>query len=1732
MSNQTTFDSASLAVVKPGMDEALGAVNERLIRYFDEPGANSDALNEVRTELHRVQGVLRMIGLDGVAVFCSEIDLVLGELVGNAALFSPLYRTVLQSALNGLTSYLDALTQGADNAALRLFPKYEAMQHLRGMEMSFEQDLFFPSLAVPLPEGIVVIPENAAALCAAAHRQYQRALLRWLRKDDVEAAYPEMQHALDAMVNCASEYPQFWWVAGGLLDCARVVSQDIYVRKLLGRIDRQMRAVGKGLAGNTQAVMNEMLYLIGMSEVESERVAQIRQHYALEKYFPVALSYAEEKHSYEELLDQMQEAEDNWEQCVAGSKDACIKFVEYIESIAQKSDTLERSPPQYLSQKIEALSEHLREPEYARLIGEDVAMALMLWRSGMAQYETIDRRFMERARILSDQIDAAMNHKPEDTQRIEELIKLYGQTEQGSVTATLASEMLANLELVEQGLNLFFGDTRRRDDLASLQRLLVQIRGGLHILSLELPERLLNEIQSMVQYFTKETVAPKPQITQAVAKAVSALHAYLQQLARGQKEDTDAMREALNELDGCQLAAPTTPVPAKEEPVKTASPVPERPANEDAELLEIFLEEAKEVLGIMRDNVEISQLHPEDAEPMVTMRRGFHTLKGSGRMVGLKELGEVAWACERAMQKCVQDRKPASAGLLHFVVDATQAFAGWVADLEKQGHTSIEASDLIERARQIESGMNLPVVENEQESEKAPEKQETAVEDSPQVQTVEALAEPEAPKQQPEEVVPAHDFAEPQSIVIGEIALPPTLFKIASEEASQNVAELHRHYASFIATQPRQVAYDFMRAAHTLAGICRSLGFMSVVHLSAAVEGWLQANMDGEAEIGSWQEKMLEDAIAALDVMVRRICDRQMPEAQDELVQRVQSDKDRIIGEREGAAEEISLAGIHEAQHGTEALEPEEIQPEEVQPEEVQPEEVQPEEVQPEEVQPEEIQPEEIQPEEIQPEEIQPEEAAHADEDLNETLREMRAEEPARIKSVQARESAVRDDLDEQLLPVFLEEADELLPKIGDCLRALRQSPEGERNLLNRLLHTLKGSARMTGAMRMGDIAHAMESSLLDQDLASEILDDLESDLDRLNALLEELRSGKVQEPLAPAAEETQEAMPAGLERVQQLSMLRVRSDVVDRLVNQAGEVSVARSRVETELRAFKDGLVELAGSVARLRKQLREVEIQAESQIQARVSLATERNEQFDPLEFDRFTRLQELTRFMNESVHDVQTVQQTLLKNIDETNSALQAQSRLNRELQQNLMGVRMVPFGSMSERLYRLVRQTGKELNRRANLELEGTNVELDRSVLEKMTAPFEHLLRNAIVHGLEDEQQRINSGKDAIGEIRLSLRQESNEVVFEFSDDGKGLNFAGLRSEAIKKGLIEDIDAEISDEQLAQLIFTTGISTAAEVTEIAGRGIGMDVVRSEITALGGRIDVSSQPGKGTRFTIHLPLTLAVTQVLMVLAGDRAYAIPSTMVEQVRQVKPDELQGLYSEQRIEWEGNAYPFSYLPTLLGDEEREPEVHPYNAVLLLRSGNQRIALHVDELRGNREAVVKNIGPQLSRLSGIAGATVLGDGKVVLILNPAQMKQRFAVRKAPKVEAVLPDAQPTVMVVDDSLTVRKITTRLLMRAGYQVVTAQDGVDALEKLNELIPSVMLLDIEMPRMDGFELTKLMRRDEKTKNVPIIMITSRAADKHRDFAMSLGVNAYLGKPFQEDELLEQIVSLLPPAA
>jgi chemosensory pili system protein ChpA (sensor histidine kinase/response regulator) len=677
--------------------------------------------------------------------------------------------------------------------------------------------------------------------------------------------------------------------------------------------------------------------------------------------------------------------------------------------------------------------------------------------------------------------------------------------------------------------------------------------------------------------------------------------------------------------------------------------------------------------------------------------------------------------------------------------------------------------------------------------------------------------------------------------------------------------------------------------------------------------------------------------------------------------------------------------------------------------------------------------------------------------------------------------------------------------------------------------------------MRLGEMAHRMESSIEQigsENLQAVQLEPLLARFDTLQANFDAL--GHVA-PLTPAA--TPKAVAAPVHDVRTHArpssgqLVRVKSQLLDRLVNQAGEVMISRSRMESRLVQLRASLSELDGNLNRLRQQLRDVELQAETQMQSRLALTKDAAQGFDPLEFDRFTRVQELTRMMAESVNDVATVQRSLQQTVQGTEDDLVAQGRQARELQRDLLRTRMVEFDSVSDRLYGVVRQAAKESGKQVKLDVVGGSIEMDRGVLDRMTPAFEHMLRNAVAHGIEDAAVRTKAGKPAIGTITILLHQESNDVSVAFQDDGSGLHFDKIRAKAVANGLIA-ADAELSSADAANLLFTPGFSTADQITEIAGRGIGMDVVRTDVNALGGRIETTTELGQGSTFKLVLPLTTAVTQVVMLRMGDFTIGVPANLMETVLRMPVAELDKAYADDAYTMAGQAMPFFWAGALLQISARSHEHVSKNAqVAVFRSAGQRLAMHVDEVLGNREVVVKNLGPQLARLPGLAGMSVLASGAVVLIYNPVALatvygEQAREVRRAAAAgEAVsianLPaeaDQLPLVLVVDDSITVRRVTQRLLKREGYRVALANDGLHALEKLADEKPAVVLSDIEMPRMDGFDLVRNIRADDKLRDLPIIMITSRIAEKHREHAKELGVDHYLGKPYSEDQLLELV--------
>ncbi len=798
-------------------------------------------------------------------------------------------------------------------------------------------------------------------------------------------------------------------------------------------------------------------------------------------------------------------------------------------------------------------------------------------------------------------------------------------------------------------------------------------------------------------------------------------------------------------------------------------------------------------------------------------------------------------------------------------------------------------------------------------------------------------------------------------------------------------------------------------------------------------------------------------------------------------------------------------------------------------------------------------------------------------------------------------EAVTSEGIDPEILQYFTEESSELSSAIDASLSRLMDAPGdvAERALLMRHLHTIKGGARLAELGEIGDHVHAWESELLaaqtqERDHTSAFwqlqLDrqaSLQSLLARLGGLVPQVAPAPEPEPLAiiedaePAAlapdhERQGEALtlPALHERPHDLGLVnpppmlrhaqgdaargpqelvRVSADLLEKLVNLAGETSIARGRVEQGVMNFQQSVEEMGTTVQRLAEQLRRMDIELESQIRARHSHEIEgKYEEFDPLEMDQYSALNQLSKALSESASDLVDIKSTLLDRARDAETLLLQQSRINTELQEGLMRTRMVPFSRLVPRLRRIVRQTAQEVGKLADLEVLNPEGEMDRSLLERIVAPLEHMLRNAVDHGIEEPAQRQEHGKPEEGKVVLNLSREGGEVVLTLSDDGRGIALASVRAKAVERGLMRP-DEQLSDDELIQFIFDAGFSTAAAVTQISGRGVGMDVVQSEIKQMGGSVEIRSRPGEGTTFIIRLPFTVSVNRALMVRSGEDIYAVPLQQVEGIVRASPAELESYYAPDAplFEYAQVAYQLHYLgefvhghrkPNLVGQQMPLP-------VLLVRGGDQRrIAVQVDGLMGSREVVVKSVGAQLASVAGISGATILGDGSVVIILDLQAMLRASLLTlrlrgttAAPEVLAPAPTpALPaavqespalkmrTVMVVDDSVTVRKVTSRLLERHGYRVLLAKDGMDAIARLEDITPDIMLLDIEMPRMDGFEVAALVRHNPRLEKLPIIMITSRTGEKHRERAFAIGVDAYMGKPFVDQKLLETLQELL----
>jgi chemosensory pili system protein ChpA (sensor histidine kinase/response regulator) len=1120
----------------------------------------------------------------------------------------------------------------------------------------------------------------------------------------------------------------------------------------------------------------------------------------------------------------------------------------------------------------------------------------------------------------------------------------------------------------------------------------------------------------------------------------------------------------------------------------SADPVEEQPvlaADADPEIVEIFLEEATEEYASIAQGLPAWIGSPDNRDELEGIRRSFHTLKGSGRVAGALRTGEFAWAIENLLNHIIDGSIEVGADQLALLGQVPDALSGLIAEVADGSGPATDYRALMACADSLARGEPAPV---------------------------DILVPADAGTVQAgmDVTTSSVDIGESRHVVSApaevEQDTEPEFIAIFARECRDHLTAIRDFLdACEQAHEPCTVSESLYRALHTLSGIADSADVQSIRDLAGDLYIYFDGLRKAQRPVSAAALDVLQACVVTLSDLVERLPDRSFDasglQALRSRITALQQD-DRRAGQTQPGEQPADLYA-------------------------------------------------ELDPELL---EVFLDEASEIIDNSETTLRAW-SREPGNTVLI--------DEFQRQLHTLKGGARMVGILAIGNlshCLESLViRVVDGHvgtsTHLFARLQEAHDRLAYMLGQVKLRNLPDGIEELQAALDNFGIEGDEVEvQDAAGETGLETNVECTPVAEPEADTVSDAEaaeqaviqalqgsaavegEVMPRRVERRKSSRVrgeqVRVQAGLLDDLVNNAGEMSIYRSRLEQQVGAYRFNLAELEQTTNRLRDKLRQLEIETETQILSRYEQESDaRNPDFDPLEMDRYSNLQQLSRSLLESISDLHSIQELLAGTTREAETLLLQQSRVNTCLQEGLLRTRMVQFAGLAPRLRRVVRQSAQELGKQVELRLEGAESEMDRALVDRIVAPLEHMLRNAVDHGIERPGERSKAGKPKTGTIKIVLQREGPEIVLRIADDGKGLDRDAIHDQAVAHGLIADA-SDLSGPEIMQFILQTGFSTAGEVTQISGRGVGMDVVNSEVKQLGGSLQIESSPGVGSVFSVRLPYTLALNQALLVKVGDDTYCVPLSGIEGVTRVSIEELDACYAtpDAAFEYAGNRYQLQHLAALLTRATMAPaSVQGRVPVLLARFGGKRIALQLEALIGNREIVVKPLGAQLSTVNGVSGATILGDGRVVLILDLAAVVRTGNRPGAAGQESRRSDSgKLVVMVVDDSITVRKVTTRLLERNGFTVVTARDGLDAISQLQECIPDMMLLDIEMPRMDGFELATHMRNEDRFRHIPITMVTSRTGDKHRKRAAQIGVNEYLGKPYQEHQLLNTIQRLI----
>jgi len=1668
---------------------------------------------------------------------------------------------------------------------LRLRPHYERLAQLANDNDAHPADLFLipypPAAGLPIP---LSVQEADAARRQLRHR-FTQALAKWFQSGEVTDLLPAREALVGRLQLDGGTTQEPLWIAA-------IAFLEALIRKAIpvGNRDRALLAtVQRALRDPPPAAAQTILFRQLVLPLAEQR-PQTRLQRLMYRYWRLSdwVAHADQPLPSKPLieLDQAlraaaQEAQKRWDRVDTPWPERSEALLLVARALYDRQDPA----AERLASQLETFAQHLPEAANEATTFITAATLLTLERDGHLGSATLAELSENWAKTLSGQPNLAPHVSLSD-----------------SADAALAAEVMGLCGEIEQMLDQYWRAPEGSLPLSALKKQLDQLAA---IAVVTNHHDLLPEIETVRRWL--QEVAEGKRRFDPSDPLVAKIATWGSRLTAASAATTEADQLALtaipwhelfysaslvgagpvpigptpNEIDAAAADAAggvTTPPPPNETAPKVPSaPAPQEPAtaeanDEMAELRAIFLAEYDEILAAMRKAQEQLQIAPDNREALTAWRRQVHTLKGSSRIVGLTQLGETAWEVEQTLNQWLRDPAfvPDAAALAFLAqcqtafTEAAQTIAATESDLPEPIAAVVAAAQTwrgggpVEPAPEQPSSASAPLPEPEtsvpplQGGTALPEPAEPSLD---QVEPVTAAALPEI------DLTTDHQGAAPLSapppttlparVVFGDRQVSRSLFEVFRTEAREHLATFAR-YVHEGTTPPPDTT---IRAIHTLAGICGTVQIPEMHELARAVENALKHLAKRHEPLSDAAHTLMNRAHEALFTDLITVENGAIPPLRSDLIEALHTLLHAPAGEAADAVTEEAAPAAPPSPYE----EPSPAAPTEAPALSA------------------------LTETPIAPAPDQTPEPPAVPEALSEpapAIAPPAAATPVATLAPSAPQPAdeqTSDHLDPELKPIFTLEGEELFARLDAALDTLSPAADtvtdAQIEPILRLLHTLKGSARMAGALALGERIHHLEERLKTQKEAT--IAALPDEIAAARAHFRMLLAGTPSEiapppaPAEPKAKAQQQSRtratatdetaasptehppaatptpsraptaPASSADFEPLTAtaaatmtLRLPASLMDRWANELGEVGILRARAESALLQLRQGAMELTENVTRLRQHLRELEIQAEAQLQARIQVAETQHAQFDPLEMDRYTRLQELTRILAEGIADIATVQQTILQATDQAEVSLHRQEQQTRNLQAELTSLRSVPVATVRDRLERVVQQTTAALGKESQLVLVGEQTRIDRAVLERLVPALEHLLRNAVAHGIESPSEREAQGKPRVGTITLTVRAVSGESQWLLTDDGRGLDYTRILAKARERGWIAP-DQNPSQAELAQLIFRSGFSTAETVSQIAGRGVGMDVVQAEVTALGGRIEVTSTPGAGTRFLVRLPTELTLVPLLLISHQGERWAIPTEWIVHTQQLKAEALKQARQRGAIEHLGASYPLTSFAALIGAPEPSPTDRQW--VIFCQSGDEaRLAIAVEGIAGRQELLAKPSGPLLRRIPGMLGAVLLPDGAIALIVQPLLLSRAAAgepARAAPSAEATAAQTEPAsppaerqappILVVDDSLTVRRLTQRFLERHGYQVLLAKDGQEALDVLESHHPALILSDIEMPRMDGFELLHHLRAQPQTRNLPVVMITSRLAEKHRQHAFELGATEYLGKPYQEETLL-----------